>query len=434
MLFRYPTVRSAFARRLLATAAACCLTAAALPLVTQEAARAAYTPVTRAIFNNPYTAAQSAVYDEIVRLVDGADAGSVVRMAIFEARNPAIGAAIQRAIARGVDVRVVHGSNSGVAGGSDPWTYDFLPARTEANADASWHVACGSVPGDACVGTGIMHNKFITLSSVGGVKDVVLITSQNWWASSPFWENAMVVVDNSGLYGKFNAYFSDLALKHKNDDYYSSADGEPVSYNADGSVAASGYGVYRNYFFPLATGKDNPVLDMLTRADCTARDLPAGLGHNGRTLIRVAMNGFTRGDIARQLAELDREGCVVQVIYHVRDDGGNTSVVNAFRCSTVQRWWKLSGEGRALPKSVHSKWFAISGQLKSGAREEIVYTGALNWTGPAIYANDESLLRISGGATFQAYFDNFSTIVHAPEATATTADDWKTTTEPGGSC
>ncbi|MCP2324014.1 hypothetical protein HDA40_002521 [Hamadaea flava] len=402
------------------------------PMAAAQPAAAAYAPVTHPVFNNPYNSTSTAVYDEVVRLVDGADAGSIVRVAIFEARSAAIGAALQRAIARGVDVRIVHGSNTGPEGGSDDWTYDFLPARTEANAAGSWHVACGNAPGSACVGTGIMHNKFMTITSVGGVRNVVLISSQNWWGSSPYWENAMVVVDNAGLYGKFNAYFSDLALKHKNNDYYNSADGKPVSYNADGTEAASGYGAFRNYFSPIADGDGNFVLDMLSRADCSARDLPDSLGHNGRTLIRVAMNGFTRSDIARLLASLDAEGCVVQLIYHVRTDGLNAGVVDALRCSGVQRWWKPTGTD--LPRSVHSKWFAISGKLKSGATEEIVYTGSTNWSSPAVYDNDESLLRISGAKTFQAYFDNFSDIVHTPEATSTTSDDWRTSREPGGSC
>lgn len=381
-------------------------------------AEAAYVPTTRAIFNDPYTSAKNNIFNEIVNLADNADPNSVIRISIYMFTNATIRSALQRAIARGVDVRIVHSDNT-----AGHWT-SFLPTRNTDNADASWHVACGAAANSGCLGSGFQHNKFMTVSSVSGVKDVVLISSQNW-TSSNYWENAMLVVANSGLYSKFNGYFADLVLRTKKQpDYYHTESGKPVSFNRDGSVAKTGYGTYRNYFYPIASGSTNPIIDMLTRADCTARNLPDGLGYRGRTLIRVAMNTFTQSNIARTLASLDRAGCVVQVIYHISANDGNKTVVDALRCSSVQRWWKVSGDSSV--KSVHSKWFAISGQLKSGAKERVVYTGSTNFTGPGVFANDESMLRISDATVYQAYYGNFSTI-------ANTAG-WRTGTEPGGTC
>ena len=395
--------------------------------VTATTAHAAYAPTTRAIVNNPYGAtSKDAIFTELKNLLNNANAGSIARIAIFELTNRGLWDAMNAARNRGVRVRIVHGDYT-----SGNWTNPHgFPPRSSANADASWEVSCtpsGASAYSACVGGpgAIMHNKFATFTSVAGVKDITVISSQNW-TSSAYWENAVVVTQNAGLRGKFGQFFEDLALKHRNADYYSSTAGAPASYDADGTTADSYYGKYRTYFFPKASGTANPVLNMLGTVDCTATGLPTGLGHNGRTLVRVAMNTFTRSDIASKLAAMDAQGCVVQVIYHVTTS--NHTVVGALRGTSVQRWWKNTCASGG-PKSVHSKYFAVSGRI-SGVNNRVVYTGSLNFTTPALYANDESLLRVDDDTIYNVFHSNFSDIAHAGAGTADTADDWKTGTEP----
>ena len=376
-------------------------------------------PRTRAIVNNPYgdVYAKDAILNELTNLLNYADAGSIARIAIYEHKHRGLWEAMEAARRRGVKVRVVHGDYT-----KEHWDGPYManfPERTALNADASWEVSC--TPKDtatsACVGgTGaIMHNKFATFTSVKGVKNITVISSQNWTGAN-YWQNAVVVTGNSGLHDKFGKFFSDMALKRRNPNYYDSTSGAPASFDADGTSAESFYGKYRTYFFPKASGSANPILSMLGTVDCTVRDLPTGVGHQGRSLVRVAMNVWTdtRTDIATKLKTMDEQGCVVQVIYHLRPD--NTNVAGIFRGSTVQRWWKKSSNcanpPAEAPISVHSKYVAVSGRV-SGVNNKVVYTGSVNYTHPALYRNDESMLRVDDDVMHDVFYGNFSAIANA---------------------
>lgn len=422
--------------------------------LTATPAQAAYIPTTKAIFNNPSN--PGAIFTELTNLFKNAKAGSIARIAIFELAN--VKEDINRDIVaklwktmddarnRGVHVRIVHGDYTCGAEKCDPypkkcgsetystgvndafgvpirkrypcnWTNPYrFPRRSSANADFSWEVSC-TPRGDSmgvsylgCVGgeDGIMHNKFATFTSVAGVNDITVISSQNWTTAN-YWESAVVVTKNAGLHAKFGRYFSDLALKRRNPDYYSSDRGKPTSYNNSGTTAAYP-GTYRTYFFPKAGGKSNPVLDMLGQVDCRKDPaLPPSHGYKGRTLVRVAMNNWTLPAIAEKLAKMDKAGCVVQVIYHPKQ---SRAVVNALQSTgSVQQWWKDPCSDSRFPVSVHSKYFAVSGRI-AGAIKKVVFTGSLNFTS-AWYRNDESMLRVANDDIYQAFYNNFSNIANA---------------------
>src|SRR5512142_913140 len=85
---------------------------------------------------------------------------------------------------------------------------------------------------------------------------------------------------------------------------------------------------YQAHFYPYATATQyvDPVYQALSKIACT--DAAAGTGVDGKTLVRVSQHAWngTRGIyLARKVADLEAQGCVVQVIQGV---GVGTTVRN----------------------------------------------------------------------------------------------------------
>ncbi len=374
---------------------------------TGQPVHAATTPVTGVVFNDPNDAVKKkAVSDRLRTLIQSADEGSTIRIAIFEFQDPSITEALKAARARRVNVQVVADSRSREGVSATNWTNLQNALGTDKTKPSwamtcPWHQACiGSRPGEE-----LMHNKFALFSSVGGATNVVFQTSANFYVDLPGgsgdgnWNNAATVVGNAGLYGSYLGYFTDLKNLKSDTDYYNTRPAQP-------------YGSFKPYYSPRA-GSDastDTIVSILNNVDCTKRNTTTGTSI-GQTIVRVVMAAFTRSEVSEKLRTMDNAGCYVEVVY--RDDavgaGVKSDLLNrSGPYNGIRSWYFPASTTRTL----HSKYLAIEGYYAGAANQKLVWTGSHNYTYPALRANDEVLLRIEGAGFHDAFRQNFRDIAY----------------------
>lgn len=365
---------------------------------------AAVAPMTSVVFNNPNDAVRKkAVSDRLRMLINNADRGSAIKVAIFQFQDPSITDALKRARSRGVSVQVIVDWTSTRYA---TWKYLSDPTLGGLGFDRSkpsWVFSCPA--SQACIGGAnspqeIMHNKFALFSSVGGARNVVFQTSANFKVDLPGgsgdgnWNNAVTAVGNAGLYNSYAGYFDDMKNLRRNTDYYNTRSPQT-------------FGAFRPYYFPRegsGAGTDT-IVSILNNVDCTKRNTSTGTS-TGQTIVRVAMASFTRGDVSEKLKQMDNAGCYVQVIY--RDDTvGSAAKADLLdksgRYNGIQSWRFRASTAYTL----HSKYLAIEGFYYGAYNQKLVWTGSHNYTYPALRYNDEVLLRLTGASFHDAFRQNF---------------------------
>ncbi|MFD3333083.1 phosphatidylserine/phosphatidylglycerophosphate/cardiolipin synthase family protein [Streptomyces sp. NPDC058700] len=411
-------MRTSLRRRLSAAAIALVLTAGAIgsaQSATAEetaSAEAAAVPALGPLFNTPTSAdpaAQDAIRNRVRELVAAADDGSTIRMAMYHLWDTTIAQDLASAHStRGIAVQVVLDETTVSAPEGNPASYDTLKTALGTDITKSSYVTL-CAKGRSCLGStasGINHNKFLLFSSVGGgaATQVVLQTTSNLTPSnySRYWNSAVAFDGNPTLYAAYTSYFAKLTQQNR----------------AAWDYTYAGAGDYKAYFFPRAgtTDETDTVVNTLDNVGCTWSDA-AG---THRTTVRVAMLKITRQAVADKLRALAAAGCTVDIVYSETDTG---------------TWNALHGQSRLTPRCyqhdhdslagtpnriVHSKNLMIDG-MYAGAREKLVFTGSHNWSGPALRDNDETMLRITTPAVYDAFVTNFAQTKAA--AFPGTADD-----------
>ncbi|MFD3726654.1 phosphatidylserine/phosphatidylglycerophosphate/cardiolipin synthase family protein [Streptomyces sp. NPDC058671] len=411
-------MRTSLRRRLSAAAIALVLTAGAIgsaQSATAEetaSAEAAAVPALGPLFNTPTSAdpaAQDAIRNRVRELVAAADDGSTIRMAMYHLWDTTIAQDLASAHStRGIAVQVVLDETTVSAPEGNPASYDTLKTALGTDITKSSYVTL-CAKGRSCLGStasGINHNKFLLFSSVGGgaATQVVLQTTSNLTPSnySRYWNSAVAFDGNPTLYAAYTSYFAKLTQQNR----------------AAWDYTYAGAGDYKAYFFPRAgtTDETDTVVNTLDNVGCTWSDA-AG---THRTTVRVAMLKITRQAVADKLRALAAAGCTVDIVYSETDTG---------------TWNALHGQSRLTPRCyqhdhdslagtpnriVHSKNLMIDG-MYAGAREKLVFTGSHNWSGPALRDNDETMLRITTPAVYDAFVTNFAQTKTA--AFPGTADD-----------
>lgn len=368
------------------------------------------------VFNDPTgdTTAQNAILTKIGRLVQGAGAGSEIKMSIYLFHSQWMASELAKAADRGVSVQVIVDSDST----STALSSLKSSLGTDPTAD-SWVLTC---PVDsACLAqdpnpqdayTTVNHNKFFLFSETTGsasggtpVRQVVVQSSANLtgWDSQTAWNDAMVVTGNATLYQAYRNYF---------DDQRAAGTGEtprvldhPVDTQA---------GVAKLYLFPRAT--TDPIVNILNTVDdpvdgnAACHGNSAGYGTaDGRTVIRVAMHGITRLAVAKKLWELDNAGCYVDVVYRQLDWAGSGAVAAQLAAPTRYGGITLHrlDEDTADSSSSHNKYLLVEGTYLGRADQKIVWTGSHTYTVRALQGNDEALLKYHDTAVHDAYRRNF---------------------------
>ena len=331
-----------------------------------------------AIFNDPTVPAkQRVIADHIRSLIQGAAAGSSIRIAIYHFDDAAVASDIVAAKDRGVDVRMVMDYSTSTTG----------PATTVIQALGSRVTLC--TKDAACIGsqgTPIMHNKFFLFSNTSGSTNVVVQSSANLNRSNTnsYWNNAVTMVGNTALYNGYLSYFNDLAAKAKNNDYYR-------------TVSA---GNTKAYFFPRAGTNESTdtIYNMLTDNVTCEGNTSTGT-ETGRTIIRIAMWYFSRDDIARRLRALADDKCWIEVVYTTMDAGSKGHLSGHDRIVLYQ-----IDDGTYI---VHSKYMLIEGTYAGQKDTKWVVTGSHNYTNAALRENDEAMVRIQSAPIHDQYRSNF---------------------------
>ncbi|MGA8114796.1 MAG: phospholipase D-like domain-containing protein [Actinocatenispora sp.] len=407
------------AKSVLAVAAGVALLASGLAAPTPAAAAV----TTQAVFNDPNgtTAQQNAIVTRIVELINGAAAGSRIRMSMYYVDDPAIPDALIAAHGRGVQVQViVDHKETGIA----LWS-GLTGALGTDKAATSYAITCPADRG--CVGTKVMggvnpinHNKFFLFSNTGGTTDVVVQSSANLHLGrdgTKGWNNALVLAGNDPLYQAYSGYFDDLAAMHGNANYYDTGRPPVTSGNAKihffPRAAASGADPYRD-------PTEDTIETVLDNVDCFG-NTRVGTTDNHRTIIRVNQHIISRPYLATKLVALDKAGCYVEVVANY--DPGNALAkesLNTLLAATSSGYNGVVVRYFCNADSVwtHSKYLEIEGKYYGGPDREIVWTGSANLSGNSLRQSDETILQFEDATVFDAYRTNFraarDAAVHQP--------------------
>ncbi|MFI2373378.1 phospholipase D-like domain-containing protein [Streptomyces sp. NPDC018833] len=423
------------ARTATTTAAALALLGATAPVpALADGGTSAPAVTTAALFNDPTSpdpARRDAIPNHLARLIDGAVPGSDIKISTYVFGSKVVVERLNAAHLRGVNVQVLLDSATRRHWEGGPM-YDLLAAglaNKPAGSGDSWVRLCADKqaclakdPNPADGWPSVNHNKFYLFSRTTGsatatvpVDNVVVQSSANMttWDRQKSWNDALTVADNPVLYGAYAAYF-----------------GRQVEAQADPSKQVSDVlmdtqaGRAKAYFFPRAT--TDVIVNILSTVDNPVDGKPACHGNDpgygttdGRTVIRVAMHGITRPEVAQKLWELDDAGCYVDIVYRDLDASG-TAVEEILNTPTRYggvALHKLDDAAGGTHTATHTKYLLVEGTYKGLKNQKIVFTGSHTYTKSALVGNDEALLKWddstdSGHPTasvYDAYRDNFRT-------------------------
>lgn len=340
-------------------------------------------PQKKAIFTEATGGYDFTIENELVRMIDAAVTGSRVRISVFTFTRTRVADALVAAYLRGVDVRVVVDERNQIEGPRG-WTYREAVRRLRSIMGPDRMILCNEdTPpnGGACLGVSINHNKLFLFSELcDGSTNVVAQSSANLTRNQLQKHNNMVVIRNdAALFNAYEGYFDDLSTQRTNLSYYHAEQGDTR---------------VRAHFFP----RSGPFDDSDRIHNVLQRDVDC----RGGGEIRVAMAFWTnaRGHIVDDLARLARQGCDVRIVVNERST-----------TAEVQRRIR-----RAFPRGrrvrgphVHHKYLLIDA-VYNGRRQQVVFTGSHNYTGPAVRRNDETLLQINDAEIYTAFRADWQSI------------------------
>lgn len=409
-------------KKLTALVASClsvCLPVTLLP-ATAAAADVTGPPVLNApVFNDPVadsgtpgtpSAQQSAVMDQLIRLIRAARAGSEIRFAMFEwtpgRRSTEVADALLAAHGRGVQVKVIIERHE--TGKNDAVT-DRLRATLGATETAPSYVVRCENPKEpkvkrGCIGRDYLHSKFALFSGIevdGAAHDkVVFVTSSNltdWYLYNSY--NDAYTFTDATVHDGYHRYFDDLrAGRHK-------------AVNPGYSWTTPTGTKHRATFLPRAETDGDPIVNVLKLVECSYRDAD---GITRQTDIRLALTAFNQNRIAiaRELVRLRGENCWVDLVHHENAPGSTPLKVDAAVRAELAR----TVNGRRVQvtpcrftvgnRSVvpHTKLMMIDGFYDDDITPR-VYTGSANFS--HLENADDSFVRIAGRDVHSSYLSFF---------------------------
>ncbi|WP_133900587.1 phospholipase D-like domain-containing protein [Actinophytocola oryzae] len=377
---------------------------------------------TEAVFTKPTgtDAEQRAIVNRVISLIDGAAAGSRIRVALFYADDPAIPTALVTAKNRGVSVQAIFDHRMADTGESAAikavWSQLTSGLGTDRSA-SSWVMTCPA--GRGCVGTlkigtvaAINHNKFFLFSNTSGTSNVVVQSSANLHNGrdgTKGYNNALILTGHNAVFSAYEGYFGDMAALRSNNNYYDTGR-PPVT---DGTA--------KIHFYPRSTTASSQYRDpsedtmytVLDHIDCFG-NTSTGTTDNHRTIIRVNQLAFTRPYLATKLAELDAAGCYVEVVmnYAPDNDPGVSLAEESLkdllaRTSSVYGGVVVRYYCEADAVWTHSKYVMVEGKYYGVADRKIVWTGSANFSTNSLRQSDETILQLEDSTVFGQYLTDF---------------------------
>lgn len=160
----------------------------------------------------------------------------------------------------------------------------------------------------------------------------------------------------------------------------------------------------KSYYFPRKP-EDDVIVNILktvgtpvgTDNPCHGNDATRYGTSDGRTVVRVAMHGITRTEVAKQLVALDQAACYVDVVYRRMSDDVK-KIFDAHKEYGGVALHRLENEREDETKipgntATHSKYLLVEGTYNGKANQKIVFTGSRTYTNSALTHNDEALLK-----------------------------------------
>jgi phosphatidylserine/phosphatidylglycerophosphate/cardiolipin synthase-like enzyme len=379
-------------RRLLATlVTAVCAAGLLSVFITVPAEAARWTPRPGVIFNNPKgsRAAEYVIITQLARAIDNSPRGSTISMTMYLFDQPSLSWRLWAAHRRGVNVQVI--LDDGEASPEARYIKKYLNIKR-----AGWGKSFVKSCRRSCmsnVAGSVTHSKVYTFSQVG---------SARWVNTTVSWNNMHTINNNFRLYAAMRGYFLDMTKDRNNLDYY----------NTRRPVRA---GKYTVYFYPRKARAGQPNGELIQALNATACRSGGGYGSGGRTVVRIAMWGWTnpRMDVAKRAWRLKNAGCKVDVI--MNQGRASRSIIKQLIKKTkygqipVYNAWRDRNRNDYGELYVHHKALIINGRV-FGRNQKVVWTGSQNLTSTGTRLNDDIVMRVNDNATYDAYSRNFSYI------------------------
>lgn len=401
----------------IATLVALCLTAALLPAGSASADVTGPPVLNAPVFNDPVadsgvpgtpSAQQSAVMDQLIRLIRAARTGSEIRFVNHQfspgQRSTEVADALIQAHQRGVRVKVILDD---MENGANDEITARLKAVLGANESAGSYVIGCEYPDPSavdrgCIGRNYLHSKFALFSGieVNGTThgNVVFQTSSNlsdWYLYNSY--NDAFTLTDAAVYNGYSKYFDDLRLGRRQAP-------DPAYYWTTPTGSK-----YRATFFPRARSSGDPIANILKLVECRYRDTD---GVYRQTDIRLVLTHFNqhRLAIAQELVRLRGENCWVDLVYYKSADGtGNAdATIRAELAKTVNGRrvqvtpCRFTAGGRSVVP--HLKLMMTDGFYDDDITPR-VYTGSANFT--HLENADDAQIRISGRDVHTEYLSYF---------------------------
>ena len=381
----------------LATAATTALASAIVSVATATPSYAGQGPVittiggieVEATFNDPvdHSGRDTAQLDHMIRLINGAPAGSSIYMAVHSITANIVYDAISAAKTRGVHIYVAHNGEDKNSGDSTPTDLANLLGANHHWCD---HGSSTLAYGGGCISTdssSLMHAKYMLFTQTTDAAG----TAKSWvtWFGSPnmtyasgtdLFNNAITVYGDQTLY---NAFYNDEWLPMWQEKSYSGND------FYDSSVPRGYFGstVSNVHVYSSPEQQTDLVANRLSYID-----------PDSTCRIRVMQNTIhdNRSAVVDQLLSLHSRGCAVWV------------AVDSIESTSLSR---LKSAGISVHQApIHDKAFLVYARYAGSASNRyILLTGSHNITYSALHLNDELLVKIDDSqALYNGFYNHFN--------------------------
>jgi phosphatidylserine/phosphatidylglycerophosphate/cardiolipin synthase-like enzyme len=335
--------------------------------------RAAWTPPTGALFNDPgVDRRRRVIVARVIDAIQAADRGSTIRIIVWNLDDKPSVTELIRAKERGVTVQVIA---SGIV---DNPNWDRLTASF--NRDTSDNTFARKCQGACRSAAKITHVKLFLFSKVNSATHVSMFGSTNLTtaAGNRQW-NDLVTTRQHGLYDYWVSKFAQFAKDRAVSSPYEVRSFSP----------------YRSTLFPAQPR--NPVLDELKKVRCIGATGGTGNGA-GRTSIRIAIAGWFDSygqQIADRLRQMWDRGCDVKIVTTLAGRGVNQTMRQSYGRGPVPiKEDTVDRNSAGIPERyLHLKALSISGVYGGDTSASVVFTGSPNWSARA-QRSDEVWVRV----------------------------------------
>jgi len=213
------------------------------------------------------------------------------------------------------------------------------------------------------------------------------------------WNDLFTIVNRPAVYAKFAKIHREMMQDTRAADLYQ----------------ADTFGPYTTRFFPEPSSGPtvDPTRQDLRKVRC--HGATGGAGRGGRTAINVSMFywGKTRGvQLARRLIELDRQGCIVTIIYGAPTRDVSTILRGSAKRGGITLYdsrYDRNDDGQ-VDLRTHAKYLLINGNYGGDRSAWQVTTGSQNWSGGSLKGGDEVTVTIRSRFAYSQYMKNFNVV------------------------